>query len=94
MISSIRPLCKYLGNFIAPFNAVSKRLQVFGSLTDEEYVWVYGALDRTVGAPGMESSDLRPTDSDFATSGIHFSLVLVMAWILAVLLLTLPLLFG
>ena len=34
--------------------------------------WVYGDPDRNFGAPYMVFGDIRPTDSDSATSGIHF----------------------
>ena len=50
---------------------------------DEEGFCVYVAPDRTFGAPDMASGDLRVTAS---------TLVLVLVWILAVLLLPLPLL--
>ena len=85
-----------------PLRAVSQRLQVFISFMDEEGFGVFGAPDRTFGAPGMVSVDLRLTDSAATTSGSDFFLVLVLVlflvlvlvlvlvWIMVAVLLTLP----
>ena len=72
MISSIRPLCKKSVNFVETFCAVSRRLQVFGSLMDEEGFWVYGAPDRNFGAPATASGNMRLTESYSDTNVIHF----------------------